>query len=379
MTQPVSRPPSAADAEHSPVEPITEFVAHDPLAQQPLHSPIDREIERSERASAALAATRALARAAFTDSQLAADDAAAAAGQDAAEDAVDSEWVRTEYVALEQTLPPDDAARRHAPPRHLVGGSFNPGISSQQGRTFPGASMADASLKTRTGAQAQFHHEARHAPRHEPSSAPTGHPGRPVVTPSQAAAPSRGHAPARAPARNGLRLLLAAGAGAVVVLAGGGLAWRSGWLSHGTAPTTAAAMTAPAAPVTPAEPAAATAQAEATRLLSPTAPQEIPVAPAAGPVPAPGGADVDAALAAAARAAAVPADSVRAAGPAAVARPQPLTAPLTAPAAASTPTVAAHGKPSVAEAIANAQAKADRFLSTGNAAAPAAAEGKQAP
>src|SRR6202012_3690843 len=38
------------------------------------YSPIDREIERSERASAALAATRALARASFTDSQLAAED-----------------------------------------------------------------------------------------------------------------------------------------------------------------------------------------------------------------------------------------------------------------------------------------------------------------
>jgi DNA polymerase-3 subunit gamma/tau len=199
------------------------------------------------------------------------------------------------------------------------------------------------------------------------------------VTPSQAAAPSRGHAPARAPARNALRFVLAAGVGAIVVLAGGGLAWRSGLLSHGSAPTTAAATTAPAAPVTPAEPAAATAQAEATRVLSPTAPQEIPVMPAAGATPARSGAELDAALAAAARAAAVPADSVRAAGPAPVARPQPLTASLTAPMAAITPTAAAHGKPNVAEAIANAQAKADRFLSAGNASAPAAAEGKQAP
>jgi hypothetical protein len=375
MTQPVSRPPTAADAARSPSdEPITEFVAHDSTAQPGSHSPIEREIERSERASAALAATRALARAAFTDSQLAAEDAAAAAGRDAAEDAADTEWVRTEYVALEHTLPPDDEARRDTPPRSLVGGSFNPGIASQQGRTYPGASMADASLKTRTGAQAQFHHEARHAPRPDPVQASTGHPGRPVVTPSQAAAPSRGHAPARPPARDGLRFLLAAGLGAVVVLAGGGLAWRAGLLTHAAAPMTAATST----PTTPAaEPAAATAQAEAARVLAPTAPQEIPVTPAAGPAPPRSGADVDAALAAAARAAAVPADSVRAAGPTPVARPQPLTAPLPVPAPATTPAAAAHGKPSVAEAIANAQAKADRFLSAGSA--PATGEGKQAP
>ncbi|MBW8777816.1 MAG: hypothetical protein JF585_01180, partial [Burkholderiales bacterium] len=76
-------------------------------------------------------------------------------------------------------------------------------------------------------------------------------------------------------------------------------------------------------------------------------------------------AEVDAALAAAARAAAVPADSVRAAGPARL-------VPASAPAMAS-PTAAAarasgvrpavpHAKDSVDAAIANAQARADRFL-----------------
>ncbi|HEY8976145.1 MAG TPA: hypothetical protein VIN75_18165 [Burkholderiaceae bacterium] len=368
MTQPVSRPPSAPDAE----EPITEFVAHDPGVPAAPQSSIDLEIARSERASAALAATRALARAAFTDSQLAAEDAAAAAGIDAAEDAVDTEWVRTEYVALEQTLPPDDDARRHGAPRNLVGGSFNPGIASQQGRTFPGASMADASMKTRTGAQARFHHEARHAPRAEPAHAPTGHPARPVVSPSQAAAPSRARAPARAPARDGLRFLLAAGLGGVVVLAGGGLAWRAGLLSHGAASATTAATTPPAA---------VAAQAEAARVLSPAAPQEIPITPAAGPTPARSQEDTDAALAAAARAAAVPAASVRAAERARVAPPQAPAA--VAPSAAITPAPAVHGKANVAAAIADAQAKADRFLSSNPGGtptpAPAPTEGKPAP
>ena len=364
MTQPVSRPPSASEAGPVPEEPITEFVAHDAGPQAAPPSSIEQEIARSERASAALAATRALARAAFTDSQLAADDAAAAAELEAAEDAADTEWVRTEYVALEHTLPPDDVARRDAP-RRLVGGSFNPGIASPQGRTYPGASMADASMKTRTGAQAQFHHEARHAPRAE-TPAPTGHPARPVVMPAQAAAPSRGHAHARAARRDGLRFLLAAGLGGVVVLAGGSIAWRAGLLSHGAAPTTAAA--------TPAQ-AAVAAQEEAARVLAPTAPQEIPVTPAGGPTPPSPSADADAALAAAARAAAVPADSVRAATPTPVAHPQGAATP--APASAAAP--AARGKADVAAAIANAQAKADRFLSSGSGAAPAANDGKQAP
>jgi len=377
MTQPVSRPPSAPEAAPGPEEPITEFVAHDPVIPSPPQSSIEREIARSERASAALAATRALARAAFTDSQLAADDAAAAAA-DAAEDAIDSEWVRTEYVALEQTLPPDDDARRDAVPRNLAGGSVNPGIAAPLGRAFPGASMADASPKTRTVAQAQFHHEARHAPKAEPAPAPTGHPARPVVTPSQAAAPSRAKAPARAPARGGLRFLLAAGLGGVVVLAGGGLAWRAGLLSHAAAPATADATT-PAPAASPlATPAAVAAQAEAERVLSPAAPQEIPVTPAAGPTPPRGEAETDAALAAAARAAAVPAASVRAVDPASMRRPQ---APASvAPAAASTPAPAVRGKASVAAAIADAQARADRFLSSnpGGKSAPAAPEGKPA-
>ncbi|MFL6625616.1 MAG: hypothetical protein ACJ8G1_04140, partial [Vitreoscilla sp.] len=52
-----------------------------------------------------------------------------------------------------------------------------------------------------------------------------------------------------------------------------------------------------------------------------------------------------------------------------------------APAAASMATPAVHGKADVAAAIAHAQAKADRFLSSGSgdAAAPVAPEGKRAP
>lgn len=373
MIQPVSRQPSASDAARSDASPSAEgpagFPAHDPHPASAPHSPIDREIERSERASAALAATRALARAAFTDSQLAAEDAVAAEA-DADEDAVDTEWVRTEYVALEHTLPPDDEARRDTPPRQRVDGSFDPGIAPQRGRTYPGASLADASLRTRAGAQAQFLREARHAPRAAALPAVAHHPARPVATPSQAAAPSRSTSPARAPARGGVAFLMAAGLGGAVVLAGGGLAWRAGLLSHAAAPVAAASTTAPATP------APVSAQAEAARVLSSAAPQEIPVTPAAGPTPPRSESEADAALAAAARAAAVPAASVRAAGPSTAAGPQPETTP----APASPPAPAAHGKANVAAAIANAQARADRFLSpnSGDASAPARAEGKPA-
>ncbi|MFL6680726.1 MAG: hypothetical protein ACJ8IK_20470, partial [Burkholderiaceae bacterium] len=85
---------------------------------------------------------------------------------------------------------------------------------------------------------------------------------------------------------------------------------------------------------------------------------------------------VDAALAAAARAAAVPAASVHPAGAEPAARPQHDGAPS---ASAETPTL--RGKADVAAAIAHAQAKADRFLSSGSgdAAAPVAPEGKRAP
>ena len=94
MSPPVPRQqphPGAARSELSSELPDdalpSDFPPHDPRSP---HSPIEREIERSERASAALAATRALARAAFTDSQLAAEDAAAEHDEDP------SCWVRTE-------------------------------------------------------------------------------------------------------------------------------------------------------------------------------------------------------------------------------------------------------------------------------------------
>jgi len=100
-------------------------------------------------------------------------------------------------------------------------------------------------------------------------------------------------------------------------------------------------------------------------------PLAIPITPAAGPTPARSQEDTDAALAAAARAAAVPAASVRDAGPAPATRPQ---------APASTLAPATHGKAGVAAAIADAQAKADRFLSSnpGGTSAPAPSEGKPA-
>jgi len=380
MSSSIPRQPSAHDAARADAcsapaadSQLPEFQPHTPSP----YSPIEREIERSERASAALAATRALARASFTDSQLAADDAQ---GQDGGGDDFDaSGWARTEHVAFDPT-PQGNAADDQAP-RNLVGGSFNPGIASQQGRQFPGASIAQAPMRTRSGAMARFAQESRHAPRADhaagaaprhgpaPCAAPaTPHYQKPAVMPMLAPPPARAPvAPrARASARSGIgepaKFLLAAALGMVVVLAGGGVAWKAGWLSR--QPDEMAQVTH-----------AVAAQAEAARLLSQE--RDIPVVPAAGPPSRRSDAEVDAALAAAARAAAVPAESVRAAGPA---RLVPASVPATAspPAAAQRAPgvrpVALHAKDSVDAAIANAQARADRFLAPQNgSSAPTAA------
>jgi hypothetical protein len=341
------------------------------------HAGIEREIERSERASAALAATRALARAAFTDSQLAADDAAAAADGD-----IDtSGWIRTEYAALDHPVrdPHDDAAHG-ASTRNLVGGSFNPGIASMQGRAFPGGSLGQAPIKTRTGAEARFLHESRQRPRPERGGAAASYDKpavMPMLAPATAPVPAKAPAaPARARTSSGesFKFVLAAGLGAVVVLLFGGVAWKAGLLSRNTA-SNADLVTARVA-----------AQAEAARVQS-TPPQEIAVEPAAGTAPARTNAEVDAALAAAARAAAVPVASVQAAGPALVARPVAPSVPVAqapapraavAPVAAPAQRLSADNAASVAQAIARAQARADSFLSTGNGAANTApAEVKQ--
>ena len=358
---------SDAPAAHPTARPLPDFEPH---------SPIEREIERSERASAALAATRALARAAFTDSQLAADDAAADGDIDA------SGWVRTEYAALDHSVAPRDAQDDRvsatqggaASGRNLVGGTFNPGIASQHGRTFPGASIATSQFKTRTGAHARFLQESRHAPRGD-RVAGAAHSGKPAVTPmpaAPAAAPvARRPAPApvRAPAGESFKFALAAGLGAVVVLMGGGVAWKAGWLSH-PSPSSAALIAA---------------QAEAARVLA-ASQQEIAVAPpAAGTAPVRTNEEVDAALAAAARAAAVPVASVHAAGPSRVVRPLPTVgrpvAAVVTPASASAAPAPAHGDDDVTAAIANAQARADKFLATGASAGATAAgaELRQAP
>jgi trimeric autotransporter adhesin len=371
MSHPVPPQPSHADAARSDAaslppadRPLPEFLPHVPPPGP--HSPIEREIERSERASAALAATRALARAAFTDSQLAADDAAAEGDIDA------SGWIRTEYAALDHPVrgPGDDAAQGTGT-RNLVGGSFNPGIASMQGRVFPSASLGNAPIKTRTGAEARFLHESRQRPRPErgagtaTSHAPYAKPAvMPMLAPAPAAmrAKARAIAPAHAHARGSagepFKFLLAAGLGAVVVLMFGGVAWKAGWLSRNNA-TNPALVTSRVA-----------AQAEAARRLS-EASREIVIAPAAGAAPTRTDEEVDAALAAAARAAAVPVASVHAAGPL-----PPVTAPVGAarvavPAAVPTAPQRAPvpGKESVADAIAHAQARADRFLGSGGAAA----------
>ena len=388
MSPSVPRQQSAPDAARSespstpPADrPLPDFQPHTPSP----YSPIDREIERSERASAALAATRALARASFTDSELAAENVAGSAADD--HDIDTSAWVRTEYAALDQPPhPPQDAAT----PRNLVGGSFNPGIASLHGRAFPSASIAHAPIKTRSGAEARFLRESRHAPRPERGvggaarselslSASAAHYDKPAVVPMLAPAmapagarsPTQGapRTPAGARAVEPVKFLLAAGLGAVVVLMAGGVAWKAGLLSR-TSPSNAALITPEVA-----------AQAEAARVQS-AAQQEIPITPAAGVPTRRSDAEVDAALAAAARAAAVPAASVRAAWPSRVTRALPPVTPLAAaPANASTATqhAPAH-KDSVAEAIANAQARADRFLApVASAPAPATPEAKPAP
>ncbi len=368
---------SASSSTPAADRPLPDFQPHTPSP----YSPIDREIERSERASAALAATRALARASFTDSQLAAED-----GSDE-HDIDTSGWIRTEYAALDQTArPPQDEA-----PRNLIGGSFNPGIASLHGRAFPSAaSIAHTPIRTRGGAQARFLHESRQAPRPERGvggvarselslSASTAHYDKPAVIPmlAPAMAPTVARPPAAAAARApaGVRavepakFVLAVGFGAVIVLMGGGVAWKAGLLTRNS-PTNAALIT----------PAVAT-QAEAARVQS-AAPQEIAITPAAGVPARRSDAEVDAALAAAARAAAVPAATVRAAGPSRVARAlPPVTSVATTPASvsATAPHAPTH-KESVAEAIANAQARADRFLaSDANAPAPVTTEAKPAP
>ncbi len=391
MSHPDPRQPPLADAARSdapstrPVDrPLPEFLPHVPPPGP--HAGIEREIERSERASAALAATRALARAAFTDSQLAADDAAGA------DDIDTSGWIRTEYAALDHPVrdPHDDA--HAAATRNLVGGTFNPGIASLQGRPFPGASPGQSTIKTRTGAQARFLHESRQTPRPErgtgTGAAGHAHYDKPAVMPMlapatarvSAKAPAAGSSRARATAGEPFKFLLAASLGAVVVLMFGGVAWKAGWLSRDNA-SNAALVTARVA-----------AQAEAARVQS-APPAEIAITPAAGGAPTRTDAEVDAALAAAARAAAVPVASVHAAGPLLVARPLPATpvktpvavAPARVPATAPTAPQRAPvmGKDGVAEAIARAQARADTFLSSGKgagAAAPAAASDlKQAP
>ena len=390
MSHPVPPQPSRADAARSDAastplvgRPLPEFLPHVPPPGP--HSPIEREIERSERASAALAATRALARAAFTDSQLAADDAADQGDIDA------SGWIRTEYAALDHPVrhPQDDAAQEAAM-RNLVGGSFNPGIASMQGRAFPGASPGHAPIKTRTGAQARFLHEARQTPRPERGASATMHlqaassahydkpSAMPMLAPATAPAKMPAAAASRARGRAGepIGFLLAAGLGAAIVLIGGGVAWKAGWLSRNNA-SNASLVTAQVA-----------AQAEAARVLS-AAPKEIAIAPAAGATPARTSEELDAALAAAARGAAVPVASVHAAGPSRIARPLPpvaapvAVAPVAVPAAppAASQRVPAKGKQSVADAIAHAQSRADNFLGSGAAvAAPAATtDVKQAP
>lgn len=389
--------------------PLPEFPQH---AQPAAHSPIEREIERSERASAALAAARAVARASSNDSQLEDSQLEGADG-----DIDTAGWVRTEYAALDQSVrTPQEEVPHAGTPRNLVGGSFNPGIANQAARPFAATPIGQSPIKTRGGAQARFMHEARQAPRAERPGAPAtsrldlsaggAHYDKPAVVPmlvnpiavagvrAGGAAPAGARLPRRAAAPSeALKFAVAAGVGAIAVLLGGGLAWKAGWLSH-SRPDDPALITARVA-----------AQAEAARVLS-TAQPEIAVAPAAGPAatttptttdsttPHRSDEEINAALAAAARAAAVPVASVHAAGPARPVAPEPVPVsvsttlpptPVVPSANAAAPQRAAvPSKESVAAAIAKAQARADSFLAAGTPATPgeasaAAHEVKTAP
>ncbi len=366
MSQSVPQQQPAADAARGDVpstpradRSLPEFPQHPSHPAPGPHAQIEHEIERSERASAALAATRALARAAFTDSQLAAEGA----GEDG--DIDPSGWVRTEYAALDHSVrAPQDDVSHDGPQHNLVGGSFNPGMAFQSVRAFPGASAVQMPIKTRGGAQARFMQESRHAPR--PGRGAGGMPraehslgsgaglhDKPMLPPMPATPGASRVIRASARARAGasfaepLRLALAVALGAVIVLMGGGVAWKAGWLTHGS-PRNASQVA----------PEAAT-EAEAARVMSAAQQQIALVPPAAGTPPGRSDQEVDAALAAAARAAAVPVASVHAARAPAI------------PVAAVKANAASHaaaGKDGVAAAIADAQARSDRFLVTGDTA-----------
>ncbi len=409
--RPVLTEAARGDAPSTPHadRPLPDFPQHAPANP---HSPIDREIERSERASAALAATRALARASSNDSQL--------EGTDADGDIDTASWIRTEYASLDQSVrTPQEEVAHPGAPRNLVGGSFNPGIGHPPARPFAAAPIGQSPFKTRGGAQARFLHESRQTPRAERPGAPvtsrldlsTGgaHYERPAVVPMLvnpvgstvarpgASAPAHVQVARRAAPSESLKFAVAAGVGAIAVLLVGGLAWHAGWLSHSRTddPSLITARVA--------------AQAEAARVLSTTQP-EVAVAPAAGPTvtaaPHRSDEEINAALAAAARAAAVPVASVHAAGPARAVAPgsvatpvvpivatTPVAAPVSAApaavrstpsanvAAAVPPHAAPPAKESVAVAIARAQARADSFLANGPpaTASEAPAEVKTAP
>jgi len=410
MNQPVPQQASTPDAARGdspsalPADrPLPPFPQHAGAAQP--HSPIEREIERSERALAALAAARALARASSNDSQL---------EPDAADGDIDTaNWVRTEYASLDQSVrSPQEQVPHTGAPRNLVGGSFNPGIGGDQPRAFSGASVSQTPIRTSGGAQARFQHESRHARRADrpgtiaPSrldlsaGGGTARYDKPavipmLVNPVEAPGARAPAAPARVARRAApsetTRFVVAMGVGALAMLMAGGLAWQAGWLAHDT-PDNPALVTARVA--AQAEAARVAAQAEAARVLSSAQP-EIAVTPAAGAAPHRTDEEIDAALAAAARAAAMPVASVQAAAPArtvapaapvtlAVASTSPGAATVAPPVGTASPRAAAKGKDGVAAAIASAQARADNFLASGSPvagadASPAPTEPKTAP
>jgi hypothetical protein len=341
-------------------------------------SPIEQAIARSEHASAALAAVAALARAsAFSDSQL----PFVHPGDPAAETEGDPEdWACTEYASLDQAAaaPGDAFGDAGAGPLQTTGereavqakyardgllGAFEPVVPLQAVRAVPGSSISHpravkAVVRTRGGTESRFLEDSAltaAADRARTAAAKVERDLAACAVREQRSGPTispRRTSPS-VPVSSGDtgRLLLAAMAGALVVALAGVGAWKSGRL----APAARPAAVAVASPVVVAE-------AQVVRTESASASQEIVMAPPAAGIPAPKPqADVvAAALAAVARGA--PAAKIEPAVRA-VDRPRKVAVAASAPVGARIA-----GSPEsdgVAAAVADAQARADRFLGAG--------------
>jgi len=357
-------------------------------------SQIEREIARSERASAALAAVAALARASSGPDAEAAETIAVDLGSDA--------WSRTEYAPFD-TLPAAERGPAGAPAGACAGAPDAPGLRVVDRRKKPRPPKPGDSLLGAFDAAPVAPMPAFPAP-----PVASARPARASAAASRPAddsgfGPSSGYSLPHADSRLGAasqlepaaplsasrarsgdtsRLLMAGMAGAAAVLVAGA-AWKYGADPGGflPAPSRAVPVERVAVPVAPpvapvAEPAvpganpAALADADAqTRRALAQSRGEIPLAaPAAGIDPAAAARNdaVAEALAAAARVLAVSRTHLAALPAEPVHTPAPVAAvAMPARGARAVP----EQKVNVAAAVAQAQARADRFLGVGGAAA----------